>query len=180
MCRRIAASVAIALLALLTACSPSMTVYRGVESGIDGVLWRQVASVEDPLSGRQGITGGTSAQEYFSMMGIVRWDDAASPVPDLGQPVIVASDVVESDRRVTFAAFLSSGMRLDVPTDRGQPYSGPDSVFTCYVLTVTFGTYGVDHIERSSESAVPEDCPAELVAAMPGVTSYAEPGVFDG
>lgn len=177
---RTVASVALVLAvgATLIGCR---TEYRGAESGLDGVLWRQVASVEDPLMLALSNSLTPDADSFLEQLPATLWGGPAAPVPDLDEPVAVVYDLERGDGgELTFSAFISSGRRVDVPTDAGGRYDGPDSVFTCSRWTVRFGAYAVESAERGALGQHWEDCPAELVEAMPGDVAFAEPDVFGG
>lgn len=177
--RRVARAWAVAALALvLTGCG--MTEYRGPHAAIDGSLWRLVSSAEDGL--RIAVTSSltTDADAFFAGLPAVRWNGTAADIPNLDHPVAVVYDDRPTSGGAAFSVFVSSGQRPDGPTDRGTPYDGPDSVFTCWSLEVRFGEYAVESSDDTFYADGPTDCPDDLIAAMPGETAFAEPLVFTG
>lgn len=167
-------------IAVALALAGCRTEYRGTDSGIDGVLWRQVASVEDPFTASVVRALAPDAETFFAQLPGERWDEASAHAFELDEPTAVVYDTAADEAAASFRVFFSSGVRADVATDAGGPYAGPDSVFTCYGWTVRFGPYAVEEAEQDWSSTTWEDCPEELVAAMPGTTAYAEPEVFGG
>ena len=170
----LAAGVGVAVVVALTGCR---TEYRGPDADIDGVLWRQVASVEDPFNIVVIHALTPSATEFFAQLPAERWDPSSDSVPDLSEPVAVVYDLESTADSATLSVFFSSGRRSDAPADG---YFGPDSVFSCASWRVEFGPYAVERADRGSLGQSWEDCPAELIDAMPGNVAFAEPAVFDG
>ena len=144
------------------------------------MLWRLVSSAEDGLrlAVRDSLT--TEADAFFADLPAVRWHGGNADLPNLDRSVAVIYDARAIDGGAEFSIFASSGDRPDVPTDRGTTYSGPDSVFTCWGMRVEFGPYAVEGSKDTVYADSPDDCPDELIAAMPGVTAFAEPLVFTG
>lgn len=173
----IAVLLAGALALSLTGCR---TEYRGPDPDIDGVLWRQVASVEDPVMLALSRSLTPDPDTFLDELPAQIWRDRSDPPPDLRKPVAVVYDLDRGVGALTFSVFFSSGRRADLPTDSGASYAGPDSVFTCSRWTVRFGEYAVASTEREDLGAEWEDCPAALIEAMPGDVAFAEPGVFAG
>lgn len=100
----------------------STTEYRGRDSGIDGVLWRQIAGFEDPLPERFYTAQSTEPSKYL--------------------------DLSSTDTTAKFSVFISSGPRSGGPTDDGRTYSGPSGVFTCYAIEAQFRGTRESLIER--------------------------------
>lgn len=173
--RRVRQQVAVAAVAVgavtLSGCGP--VEYSGHDSGIDGVLWRQIASFEDPME-----FSDTSPQDpstYVSGLGGDRWDGSATSLPDLSTGAIVLYDVETTASRATFSVFISSGPRPDVPTDDGRDYVGPSQVYTCYERERDFNP----EAQRSNRTVF-TDCPAALVNLLPEDAAFASADVFDG
>jgi hypothetical protein len=156
---------------LLTGCSPIE--YHGYDSGIDGTLWRQIASFEDPMNFNESST--REPWTYLAELGGDRWNGSASTLPDLGEGAIVVYDVSATESVAEFSVFISSGPRPDVLTDAGHEYSGPSQVYTCYGITADLGAE-VLMVER----AIFTECPAPLVNELPEDAAFASGDVFDG
>lgn len=152
-------------------CSPIES--HGPDSGIDGVLWRQVASFEDPMTFYDSSTRVPSA--YLSELGGDRWDGSVSALPDLSDGAIVLYDVSTNAADAEFSVFISSGPRPDVPTDAGHTYSGPSQVYTCYGIAAEFSSANVV-VERT----IFTECPEALVNGLPEDAVFASGDVFDG
>jgi hypothetical protein len=171
------ASLACAALATvaLTGCT---TEYHGPHSDIDGVLWRQVASFEDPLFPvfTDGPPGGPS--RYIEGVGGERWDGSAASVArlDVQDGAAVIYDVAVTEATLDFSVFISSGPRPDVTTDQGTGYSGPSAVFTCYEVHGDF----VADLSPTIGRTVLDECPAALVEPLPDDAAFASAEVFDG
>lgn len=174
--RKWGAPVVVAGIALaLTGCQ---TEYRGHDSGIDGTLWRQIASFEDPLSRslyRPSVNGPVS---YLDSLPGERWSGSGSSTFDLDlrEGGVVLYDISSSDSSVELSVFIASGPRPDVPTDGGREHNGPTHVFTCYQVEAAF-TPGVAATVRRVTF---DDCPAALVEMMPDAAVFASGEVFDG
>lgn len=152
--------------------------YRGSGSGIDGVLWRQIAGFEDPLSERFYTAQSTEPGKYLADVGSTVWNGAASSVPDLAldDGGVALYDLSSTETTVKFSVFISSGPRADGPTDDGHTYSGPSGVFTCYSIDAQLGGNREPVIERLAF----DDCPAALVETTPTDAAFASAEVFDG
>lgn len=175
----------VATLALTTIVAASLTgcatEYHGYDSGIDGVLWRQVAAFEDPLSKSIYEPARESTQtpdEYLAGIDQTRWDGTARALPLLGNGGggVLLYDVASKDLSASFSLFIASGPRPDISTDDGRPYLGPSEVYTCYSINVDFGITAT----RSAIRTVLKRCPAELVGLLAKDAAYASAEVFDG
>jgi hypothetical protein len=153
----------------LSGCSP--VEYHGYDSGLDGVLWRQIASFEDPMNFYNPST--PEPLTYLAELGGVRWDGRASRLPDLSEGAIVLYDVSTTKSVALFSVFISSGPRANVPTDAGHEYAGPSQVYTCYGITADLGVAVVDR-------AIFTECPTALVNELPEDAAFASDDVFDG
>lgn len=176
--RRIAAALAFALAAAvaLSGCRPSAN-----DRVIDGVLWRQVASFEDPLSrqlydplGQDPLANDPAT--YLAVLGGARWDGTDSSAEDLslGRGGVVLYDLSSTMSVAELSVFVASGPRADVPTDDGRPYFGPSAVFTCYGVRAEFGA------ELAVQQTDFDECPAALVARLPGDATFVVGRAFDG
>ncbi len=152
-------------------CSPIE--YHGFDSGIDGVLWRQIASFEDAMTFYESSTRVPTT--YLSELGGDRWNGSVSTLPDLSDGGIVLYDVSTSASSAGFSVFISSGPRPDVPTDSGHVYRGPSQVYTCYGIAADLGSASVV-VERT----IFTECPAALVNRLPEDAAFASGDVFDG
>lgn len=74
------AVVVVATAGTVSSCAPE---YRGYNSGIDAVLWRQVASFEDPLSARLYAAGTSGPTAYLETLEDPRWDGRSSSAANL-------------------------------------------------------------------------------------------------
>ncbi|MGD8167180.1 hypothetical protein ACEXOS_008140 [Herbiconiux sp. P16] len=177
----------------VTACT---TEYHGYDSGIDGVLWRQIASFEDPLSMSVydpldetiGILHTMIPEQYPAavsdpavyLAGVVgeRWDGTAGSLPELGleKGGAILYDVTSTESVAAFSTFIASGPRPNAPTDAGSTYTGPSEVYTCYSVEVDFRT---DVPPRPIRTAFTE-CPGELVELLADDAAFASAEVFDG
>jgi hypothetical protein len=192
-------SIPVALL-LLAAASVSVagctTEYHGHDSGIDGVLWRQMASFEDPLSTtiwnpldetiaiRHTLAPDLyppamdDPREYLAGIDAPRWDGAQLSLPqfELERGGVILYDAVATDSTATFSLFIASGPRSNAPTDQGGVYSGPSEVYTCYSLEVRFASDVPPHLVRTAFT----ECPPELVDLLADDAAFASAEVFDG
>lgn len=177
--RGIAAS--LVLVAIAASSSGCRAEYRGHDSGIDGALWRQVASFEDPLSRQlydpleQDVLANDPAT-YLAVLDGARWDGADSSAEqlDLARGGVVLYDETSTESAAEVSVFIASGPRPEVLTDDGWQYSGPRTVFTCYRVRAEFGHRFV--VERTEFDA----CPAALVEQLPADAAFASAEVFDG
>ncbi len=152
--------------------------YQNPYPEVDGVLWRQVASVEDPLDASLYRTDAPSIPAYVDALNGVRWDgtpDGADAI-DLSHPTLVVHDVEETPETVSFRVFISSGTRV-APSGEGFRWPGePEAFFTCYDVEVSFPSSGAPSVGRDRN--VP--CPAPLTDRMPSGAVYMKPSTFDG
>ena len=166
-----------ALPLILTACRPE---YHGFDSGIDGVLARQIASFEDPLSWslfRPEIEDNEPAA-YLDAIDGQRWDgseDSAADL-DLRRGGVVLYDTTTTDTDFELSVFIASGPRPDVATDEGLKYRGPSTVFTCYGIKAQFQPMSLPSVDRT----IFDDCPSALVELLPEDATFASAEVFDG
>lgn len=147
--------------------------YHEPTSGIDGVLWRQIATFEDPMTFYESSTRVPAT--YLSELGGDRWTGSVSTLPDLSIGGIVLYEVSTSASNAEFSVFISSGPRPDVQTDAGQVYSGPSQVYTCYGIATDLSSANVI-VERT----IFTECPVALVNLLPADAAFASGDVFDG
>jgi hypothetical protein len=181
---------------LLAGCSAGPTEYHGDDSGIDGVLWRQISSYEDPLD--EGIykpldeslryvytlvpneTEPPVNDPTVYLQGIQgpRWDGTSASAHALGLENGGVAIYAERAEGLTaeFSVFIASGPRPDVPTDNRSRYVGPSEVYTCYGITVQF-----DPVEMPTNSRDAfKECPPTLVGLLGSDAAFASAEVFDG
>lgn len=155
----------------LSGCGP--VEYHGYDSGIDGVLWRQIASFEDPMNFFESSTQDPAT--YLSELDGDRWNGSPSALPDLSNGAIVLYDLATTAADAEFSVFISSGPRRDALTDAGFGYVGPSQVYTCYGMAADL---------RSPRPMVNRtlfaDCPRALVNLLPDDAAFASGDVFDG
>jgi hypothetical protein len=172
------------------------TEYHGYDSGIDGVLWRQIAAFEDPLLASiyeplhetVGIPNTTDPEshpaavdtpaEYLAGIDKPRWDGTARSLPQLEieKGGVILYDVASRDSTAMFSLFIASGPRPNVPTDEGRDYSGPSEVYTCYSIKVDFGMTATRVPDRTAFT----ECPSELVGLLAEDAAFASAEVFEG
>ncbi|MFC9559604.1 hypothetical protein [Agromyces sp. NPDC056965] len=164
-----------ALPILLTGCRAE---YHGHDSGIDGVLWRQIAAFEDPLSSGFYRPSAGDPAAYLAGLEVQRWDglDASAPGLDLRNGGVVLYDVSSTDSAAEFSVFITSGPRADVVTDEGGKYTGPSTVYTCYGMETEFRS----REQPSADRIIFDDCPPALVELLPEDAAFASGEVFDG
>jgi hypothetical protein len=123
----------------LTGCR---TEYRGHDSGIDGTLWRLIASFEDPLSRSLYQPPVNETVNYLDSLQGERWSGSVASTFDLDLDLreggMVLYDISSSECVAEFSVCIASGPRPDVPTDGGRDYNGPSQVFTCYQVEAAF------------------------------------------
>ena len=172
---RIAFMVLAALPILLTGCSAE---YHGHDSGIDGVLWRQIASFEDPLSLGLYQPSADEPAAYLDALEVLRWDGSATSAAglDLRNGGVVIHNVSSTDSAAQLSVFIASGPRPDVVTDEGRKYTGPSTVFTCYGIETEFQ----QRVEPSVSRIIFDDCPSTLVELLPGDAAFRRPGFHLG
>lgn len=171
--RGFAASVVVVVALSSSGCR---TEYRGYDSGIDGVLARQVASFEDPLSRDLYGSHASSPGPYLAALDGARWSGSAASAAELGlaRGGVVLYDEASAESAAEVSVFIASGPRPDVPTDAGGPYYGPSTVYTCYRVRAEFGQ------ETTEERTEFDACPAALVKQLPADAAFASGEVFDG
>lgn len=159
----------------LTGCA---TEYHGYDSGIDGVLARQIATFEDPLSEDLFQPAENGPAAYLDALDGMRWDGSASSAADLelDRGGIVLYDTAATDSSAKVAVFISSGPRPAVPTDENRTYTGPSQVYTCYTVEADFGSEPMPSPDR----VMLDDCPPLLVDLLPDDAAFASADVFDG
>ncbi|MFB2556790.1 hypothetical protein [Herbiconiux liangxiaofengii] len=155
----------------LSGCGPIE--YHGQDSGIDGVLWRQIAGFEDPANFYESST--QVPETYLAEAGVDRWDGSLSTRPDVGEGAILIYDVSTSGAEAEFSVFVSSGPRPDTPTDSGHDYSGPSQVYTCYEIAADLGS-PTPAVERTIFTT----CPEALVSLLPQDAAFASADTYDG
>jgi hypothetical protein len=160
---------------LLAGCQTS---YDGYDSGIDGVLWRQIAFFEDPLSLTLFQPSVHEPVDYLEALEGARWDGTVSSAAeiDLDEGGIVLYDISSTDSTAALSVFISSGPRPAVPTDEGRNYNGPSAVYTCYEIKAQFKSDAVPVASRK----ILDGCPEALVDLVPKDAAFASGEVFDG
>jgi hypothetical protein len=193
---RRAALVALAVVvpAALTGCA---TEYHGYDSGIDDVLWRQVAAFEDPLmSGihapldpviaalhesrpREYPAPVTDPAQYLAGIEGARWDGEAASVAQL--PIddggVVLYDITTGDRTAVFSVFIASGLGPGASAEGAGWFSAPAEVYTCYRMAVDLAAA---HDEPSVARTEFSECPDALVSRLAESAAFASAEVFDG
>ena len=159
----------------LTGCH---TEYNGYDSGIDGTLWRQIASLRDPLNRSLYQPSANEPVGYLDSLPGDRWSGSVASASDLDlrDGGVVLYDISSTDSAAELSVFIASGPRPDVPTDEGYRYNGPSQVFTCYRMEATFSRGVAPSVDRVTL----DDCPAALVELMPEDAVFASGEVFDG
>lgn len=163
------------LAATLTGCAAPE--YHGPYSGIDGVLWRQVAAFEDPLSKALHSPTVDDPAAYLDSLEAEPWDGQASSVDslELDEGGVVLYDVTSASTTASVSIFIASGPRPDVAADDGRPYAGPSEVYTCFSVNAVF-----DPLPARSDRELLEGCPASLVSRLSPDAAFASDEVFDG
>ena len=166
-----------ALPLVLTGCR---TEYHGHDSEIDGVLWRQIASFEDPLSRSlyRPAVNDNEPPAYLDAIEGLRWDgsEASAAGLDLRKGGVVLYETSSTDTAAELSVFIASGPRPDVATDEGLKHTGPSTVFTCYGIKAEFQPSVLPSVDR----IIFDDCPAALVKLLPEDAAFASGEVFDG
>ncbi|GAA1845722.1 hypothetical protein GCM10009750_35000 [Agromyces salentinus] len=164
-----------ALPILLTGCRAE---YHGHDSGIDGALWRQIASFEDALSWDLSQPSDGEPGAYLDGQEVPRWDgsEASAAALDLRSGGVAIYDVSSTDSAAGFSVFIASGPRPDIVTDEGRTYSGPSTVYTCYGIEAEFQSSA----GPSADKTIFDDCPPTLVELLPEDAAFASGAVFDG
>lgn len=152
--------------------------YHGYPSGIDGVLWRQVASFEDPLSQRLYSPPVDGPTAYLDTLPGARWDgDALSAAEfEIEQGGIVLYNISSTDAFAHVSVFIASGPRPAIPTDDGYAYNGPSEVYTCYDVRADFRSQPMPSAKRD----ILTKCPTPLVELLAEDAAFASGEVFDG
>jgi hypothetical protein len=178
----------------MTGCAA--TEYHGHDSGIDGELWRRVASFEDPLltavyaplddtiTHRHRIAPDLypppedDPAVYLARIDAPHWDGAKNAISSLGldDGGAILYDVTTTASTTRFSVFITSGPRSQGPTDEGRPYSGPGEVYTCYSYVIRFSSGET----ADSERTVFDECPLALVSTLADDAVFASAEVFDG
>lgn len=169
---KVASTIPVGAIALLVAgCGP--TEYHGYESGIDGVLWRQVAAFEDPLSFELLQPQVNEPDLYLAALSGSRWDGNTSSAAelDLDTGGIVLYDISSTPSSTDVSIFIASGPRS--PTDDG---AGPSEVYTCYRVEAAFS----DDPMPTAGRVLLDSCPDPLVALLAEDAAFASGEVFDG
>jgi len=148
----------------------------GFLTTIDGTLWRQIATIEDPLS--NDMFGKAKQDDYLDELEVAHWSGDLTSVADLrladGGAAIY--DVSTVGSVISYSVFISSGPRDDGPTDDGEQYLGPDTVYTCYGIKANFHSGSSAYVDRLLWSG----CPEALVDALPDDALFVSDDVFDG
>lgn len=180
---KIGALAAIAL--ALSGCRPDP-----YDTGVDGVLWRQVAEHLDPI---KSFTGNASepydappmpVDTYLYLVPAIKWDRASDPEAawfESGGAVI--HDMERTETQLSFDVFVSSGPRpADLPTDDGYPYFGPGTVYTCFGFVVEVENEAIsrDPYGYFTERESLASCDPELVALLADDAAFAEIDSFNG
>jgi hypothetical protein len=154
------------------------TEYHGYDSGIDGTLWRQIASFEDPLSLSLYQPSANEPVGYLDSLEGERWSGSVASASDLDlrKGGVVLYDISSTDSAAELSVFIASGPRPDDPTDEGQNYNGPSQVFTCYRMEADFSP----GVEPSVGRVTFDACPTALVELLPEDAVFASGEVFDG
>jgi hypothetical protein len=172
--RRIIA--ALALVTLTTALAGCRTEYRGPDSGIDGVLWRQVAAMKDPFMTALLHSTATDPREFIDSLPGERWDGSSDPSNLVDEGVLIVYHITTGSDRAALSVLIWSGPRPDVPTDAGDAYVGPGSVYTCFDATARFDETLAAEVERLDDA----ECASDLVDALPDDSAHADITVFSG
>ncbi|ROP44408.1 MULTISPECIES: hypothetical protein [unclassified Rathayibacter] len=170
--RTVASTVAVGAIAFLASgCGP--TEYRGYDSGIDGVLWRQIAAFEDPLSRELFSPRVNEPEPYLAALNGTRWDGEASTAAelDLDAGGVVLYDLSSTPTSATASVFIASGPRS--PADDS---TGPSEVYTCYRIEIAFSGDPMPSAGR----VLLDGCPEPLVSLLAEDAAFASGEVFDG
>lgn len=145
---------------------------------VDGVLWRQVASVEDPFDRALYSPTAGSVTALLDALEGDRWDGSpeGADALDFSRPTLVVHDIEQDTDAVAFRVFLSSGERPGPPGQRARLPWESSAYFTCYGVTVTFTGSSPPSVAGADERA----CPSLLVSRMPSDSVYMVPSTFSG
>jgi hypothetical protein len=169
-------AIAVALVVLvLGACS---TEYHGPYSDIDGVLWRQVASFEDPFTSSVYQSWEDDPNALVESLPGTSWDGTSESAGrmNVADGGVVIYDVSSARHQADFSVFISSGLRAGQFMGAHETYTGPSAVFTCYKMHVYSNADATLAIDR----IILDRCPSALVEAMPDDAAFASGDVFDG
>lgn len=160
---------------MLAGCSVE---YHGVDSGIDGVRWRQIAAFEDPLSKDLFNPSTDDPAAYLDSLEGTRWDGRAASALDLGldEGGIVLYEMSSTPYTGQVSVFIASGPPAGKPTDAGSEYAGPSEIYTCYRVTTTFESAAPPSAERT----ILAECPDALIGQLSADALFASAEVFDG
>ena len=167
-------SVGLIVLAL-SACS---TEYHGPYSDIDDVLWRQIASFEDPFTSSLYQSSEDDPNALVDSLPGTSWDGTSESAErtNITDGGVVIYDVSSMSHETELSVFIASGPRADQLTGSENTYTGPSAVFTCYTLHVSANGGATLAINR----VLLDECPSELVDTMPDDAAFASGEVFDG
>lgn len=167
----VASTVAVTAIAfLVSGCGP--TEYRGYDSDIDGVLWRQIAAFEDPLSLELYQPLVNEPEPYLAALSGTRWDGEASTAAELDIDAggVVLYDLSSTPTSANASVFIASGPRS--PADD----RGPSEVYTCYRIETAFNGDPMPSAGR----VLLDICPEPLVSLLAEDAAFASGEVFDG
>ena len=156
---------------LVAGCGP--TEYRGYDSGIDGVLWRQIAAFEDPLSRELFSPRVNESAPYLAALHGTRWDGEAAVATELNLDAggVVLYDLSSTPTSADASVFNASGTRS--LTDDS---AGPSEVYTCYRIETAFNGDPMPSAGR----LLLDSCPEPLVSLLAEDAAFASSEVFDG
>jgi len=154
------------------------TEYHGFDSGIDGVIWRQIDELESPLSVEIFGPSTSDPADYLASLPGSRWDGSLSSARslDLDRGGVVLYNMATRAHSAKVSVFIASGPRPNVPTDEGGRYDGPGTVYTCYGFRTDFATGQHSPTSRTTYSK----CPHALTDQLPEDAVFASGEVFDG
>ena len=170
--RTVASAVTVSAIAILVAgCGP--TEYRGYDSDIDGVLWRQIAAFEDPLSFQLFQPRVNEPEAYLAALTGTRWDGETPTAAelDLDAGGVVLYDLSSTPTSANASVFIASGARS--PADDS---AGPSEVYTCYRIETAF----IGDPMPSAGRVLLDSCPEPLVSLLAEDAAFASGEVFDG
>jgi hypothetical protein len=149
--------------ACLTGCGPAFD----SPSGMDSVLWNQVAAREDPFW--HELLQAEDVESYVAGL-------AGPSGRDASDGILAVTDVRSDGALLSFSVFISSGERRSAPSDNGNPYTGPGQIYTCFGVRADLSDPASLAIERDLDAG----CPDYLVRAMPSDAVFVPDDVFDG
>lgn len=165
----IASATLVLVLTAIVGCAPAK---------YDGVLWRQVAALKDPLGNALTSAVGTDQGEFVqglssdstAMPGEYWNGDSNLQALDLDSGGLVFTNIRESANDVTFDVLISSGLRNPTadPLADSAPYFGPPSIYTCFTVAIESNSGAI-----AAWTYVDGDCESKLVATLSdGATHY--------